>query len=160
MTRTLPLSFLMGLTVACTERPAADTEHGGIEIVAAFATASPTAQSSAAYFTIRNSADRPDTLITLSVHGGLAQLHTTEVHEGRTSMQHVEHLAIAPGAEIRLVPGGYHVMLTELAAPLTVGDTVELRAIFTSADTLTVRAPVLTYTQLVERLDSETGRNP
>jgi len=160
MTRTLPLAVLMALTIACAERPVADTEHGGIEISAALATASPTAQSSAAYFRIRNSADRPDTLLALSVRGGRAQLHTVEVHEGRTSMQHVEHLAIAPGAEIRLAPGGYHVMLTELAAPLAVGDTVELSAIFTSADTLTIRAPVLTYSQLVERLDSENGRDP
>jgi copper(I)-binding protein len=160
MTRVLPLVVLVGLTVTCAEQPAADTEHGGIEIVAAFATASPTSQSSAAYFTIRNSADRPDTLLALSVLGGRAQLHTIVVREGRTSMRHVEHLPIAPGLEIRLVPGGYHVMLTELAAPLTVGDTVELSAIFASADTLTVRAPVLTYSQVVERLDSENGRNP
>jgi copper(I)-binding protein len=160
MMRRLPLAVLMGLTVACAERPLADTEHGGIEISAAFATASPTSHSSAAYFTIRNSVDRPDTLLALSVLGGRAQLHTIEVHEGRTSMQHVEHLAIAPGVEIRLVPGGYHVMLTDLAAPLAVGDTVELSAIFASADTIAVRAPVLTYSQVVERLDSENGRHP
>jgi copper(I)-binding protein len=160
MTRLLPLAFLMGLTVACAERPEADPEPGGMAISAAFATASPTSQSSAAYFTIRNSAARPDTLLAVSVIRGRAQLHSVEVHEGRTSMRHVEQLAVAPGAEIRLVPGGYHVMLTELAAPLAVGDTVELGAIFASGDTLTVRAPVLTYSQVVERLDSENGRDP
>jgi copper(I)-binding protein len=160
MMRMPPLVVLMGLAAACARGPQQAIEERGVEIAAAFATASPVSHSAAAYFTIRNSADHPDTLLALSVHGGQAQLHATEVHQGRTSMRHLERLAIGPGAEVRLSPGGYHVMLTELTAPLVVGDTVELSVIFAAADTLTVRAPVLTYSQVVERLDPENGHNP
>jgi hypothetical protein len=115
---------------------------------------------SAVYLTIRNRGGAPDTLLALDADEGRAELHTVVTQGGRSTMQRVERLAIAAGEEVRFQPGGYHVMLTRPDPPLAVGDTVELRAMFARADTVVLRAPVLTYTDAVERLESDGVRTP
>jgi len=53
---------------------------------------------------------------------------------------------------VNLVPGGYHLMLEGLRRQLAVGDTVTLQLQFGQAGTLTVRVPVLNYTDAVSEL--------
>ncbi len=67
-------------------------------------------------------------------------------------MQSVPGIDIPAGARVRLVPGSYHLMLQRVSRALAVGDTVTLRLRFEPAATLTIRAPLLTYTDAISDL--------
>jgi copper(I)-binding protein len=59
-------------------------------------------------------------------------------------MQHQpEGFAIPPGSTLQLLPGGKHVMLIGLAAPLAVGDTVTVTLSFAQAGEKVIQAPVV-----------------
>jgi copper(I)-binding protein len=49
---------------------------------------------------------------------------------GMMRMRAVDKLALPAGKAVELAPGGYHVMLMDLAKPLQEGDTVPLRLTF------------------------------
>lgn len=53
-------------------------------------------------------------------------------------MQEVHKIDIPAGSSVQLQPGGYHVMLIDLAKPLAVGDTIELTLEFEKAGQKTV----------------------
>ena len=55
-----------------------------------------------------------------------AQIHESHVEAGRAMMHPVEALALPAGKAVQLHPGGYHVMLEDLAKPLSAGDRVPL----------------------------------
>ncbi|MEZ5144143.1 MAG: copper chaperone PCu(A)C [Acidimicrobiales bacterium] len=61
---------------------------------------------------------------------------------GAMQMQEVSSIEIPANGKVELKPGGYHIMLIELAAPLKKGETVELTLTFDKADKVTVQAPV------------------
>lgn len=67
-------------------------------------------------------------------------------------MQPVPEIEIPAGGRLRLVPGSYHLMLETLRRPLAVGDTVTLRLTFEPNASVTVRAPLLTYTDAISDL--------
>ena len=67
-------------------------------------------------------------------------------------MQAVSGIEIPAGGRMRLVPGSYHLMLQGLRRPLAVGDTVTLRLTFEPSGSVTVRAPLLTYTDAISDL--------
>jgi periplasmic copper chaperone A len=87
----------------------------------------PGADIAAAYMTLRNTGT---TLITVtgveSPIAGHAMIHETKVEGGQSKMRPHEQLAIAPGATVKLQPGGLHVMMHDLKQPLTVGEKVPL----------------------------------
>ena len=61
---------------------------------------------------------------------------------GAMTMQEVSSIEIPAGGSVQLKPGGYHIMLMELAAPLKKGETVAITLTFEKAGTQTVQAPV------------------
>jgi len=65
-----------------------------------------------------------------------------EMHDGAMSMQQIDSLELPAGSPVRLAPGGYHIMLIDLAAPLVAGETFELTLDFATADDLTVSVEV------------------
>ena len=110
------------------------------------------------YFTVVNGGAAADTLLDIRVVDGSAQLHDVVTEDGLTRMQHVASLPIPAGATVRLAPGGYHVMLSELAAPLEVGQTLPVALVFARGGTVRFAAPVLTYTDVVQRLEEGAAR--
>ena len=58
-----------------------------------------------------------------------------DMAEGSAVMQmrQVERIALPAGETVAPEPGGYHVMLLDLAAPLEIGDTFELTLDFETA---------------------------
>ena len=63
---------------------------------------------------------------------------------GAMVMQQIMALDLPAGETVNLEPGGYHVMLIDLAEPLVEGDTFNLTLDFAEADDLTVEVVVRT----------------
>ena len=67
-------------------------------------------------------------------------------------MQPVTQIAVPAGGRVLLAPGHDHLMLEGLRHALAVGDTVALALLFNPGGAVTVRAPVLRYTEAVSEL--------
>jgi copper(I)-binding protein len=61
---------------------------------------------------------------------------------GQMSMQPVSQIDISAGKTVKLEPGGYHIMLMDLKAPLTKGQTFPITLTFSKAGEKTVTATV------------------
>lgn len=67
---------------------------------------------------------------------------TTMAGGGMMQMQPVSEIAIPGGKTVMLEPGGYHIMLLELAEPLKEGSSVEVTLTFAKAGEKQVKAEV------------------
>jgi copper(I)-binding protein len=149
----------VGIFIGCGQANSGDVREpvatlGGLSIYDAFAPASAAPDVASVYFTVVNHGSNADSLLSVATAIGDAALHTVVTENGRSRMQPVLAAPVLPGGQLRLRPGGYHVMLTGLAKPVQVGDTVEIALTFARAGTVSVRAAALTYTEVVERLES------
>lgn len=61
---------------------------------------------------------------------------------GMMTMAEVEKIPVAAGTTVALEPGGYHIMLMELAKPLVVGEKVKVTLTFEKAGDVVVEAEV------------------
>ncbi len=105
----------------------------------------PGAQSTAFYATILNESGSDDRVVgATSSLCGMAELHLSTTTDGVMSMSPAgpDDLALAPDDELRLEPGGLHVMCMGLTGPVDEGDEVELTVEFEEAGTITVQAAV------------------
>ena len=103
----------------------------------------PHGGSGAVYLTLRSSTD--DRLLAVATPAA-AQAEPHEMKMVNNIMQMrplAEGLALPAGQDVTLRPGGYHIMLEGLKAPLTEGDTVALHLTFQKAPPLDVQAKVL-----------------
>lgn len=81
----------------------------------------------AAYGRLQNSGD--EALVVTGVSAEVAahsSLHETRIERDRSTMRPVSNLTIAPGEEVELAPGGMHVMLMKLDAPLVEGESIDI----------------------------------
>jgi periplasmic copper chaperone A len=60
----------------------------------------------------------------------IAEVHEMKMEGGVMKMSAVDQVALPAGKSVELKPGGYHVMLVDLVAPLKDGDTVPLKLTF------------------------------
>lgn len=101
---------------------------GDLVVAEAWARETPPGKSmTAAYGRLQNSGDKA--LVVTGVSAEVAahsSLHETRIERDRTTMRPVSHLAIAPGEEVELAPGGMHVMLMKLDAPLVEGESIDI----------------------------------
>ena len=65
-----------------------------------------------------------------------------DMGDGAMSMQEVDSIPLPAGETVSLEPGGYHIMLLELAEPLEDGTTFELTLMFEEAGEQTVTVTV------------------
>jgi copper(I)-binding protein len=61
---------------------------------------------------------------------------------GTMTMQQVARVEVPAGDTVAFEPGGYHVMLLDLAEPLVAGDTFEMELTFEKAGTVTIEVEV------------------
>jgi copper(I)-binding protein len=96
------------------------------------------------YLTIENKGAAPDRLTAVSGDiAGKVEIHEMAMNNGVMTMRPLDKgLVIEPGKTVKLAPGGYHIMLMELAAPLKTGSTVKVTLEFESGKTETVKAVV------------------
>jgi periplasmic copper chaperone A len=139
-------SLLVGLVLVLLSAPAAlAADHGGIAVMQAWTRASPgQAPNGAVYFVIRNAGPSADVLT--GAYCEVAQ--KTELHESMMSgaMMQMKPLAEVPipaGQAVEFKPGGRHVMLMGLKAPLKEGDHFPLTLDFKSAGAQTVEVAVV-----------------
>jgi hypothetical protein len=58
---------------------------------------------------------------------GIVEIHEMRMEGNTMRMRRVEQLELPAGRAVELKPGGYHVMLMDLKAPLKKGDTVPIK---------------------------------
>jgi copper(I)-binding protein len=99
-----------------------------------------------AYFTISNPDSVPmhlDSVRTTAAR--LAELHETVLTGGIARMTPLTGLDIPAGGRVQMEPGGAHVMLVELTAPASIGDSLAIQLYFANGTSVSsfvkVRAP-------------------
>ena len=141
--RIAALSLLVALLPSLAH--AHDYKLGALEIGHPWARATaPTAPAGAGYLTIKNTGTASDRLLSASTPAaGLAQVHEMKMEGGVMRMRELEHgLEIQPGATVSLAPGGFHLMLTNLRAPLKEGTRVPITLVFEKAGSIEVELAV------------------
>jgi copper(I)-binding protein len=96
-----------------------------------------------AYFTITNKGAVADTLIAARTPAAArVEFHRTLIEGGMAKMRSSSSILIAPGSTVVAEPGGLHLMLLELKAPLAEGTSVPLVLTFASAGEVTIQLRV------------------
>lgn len=109
--------------------------------------APPTARVMAGYFTVINTGDTAVTVTSVSspdFEG--AEIHRTVVEEGIARMLPVRQLDIPANSQVKLEPGGLHLMLFDPLHPLPEGETATLVIHHSNGSDVTVMAPVIRKT--------------
>lgn len=83
----------------------------------------------AAYMTLTSKS--PSTLVYVEASASEAtEIHSMSMDNGVMKMRTMEELVLQPNKPVKLAPGGYHLMLIDLKAPLEVGEKVNFRLCF------------------------------
>ncbi len=103
-----------------------------------------TSRPGAAYFTVTNAGAVGDVLLEVrAAISGKAEVHEMTMQDGVARMGPAGALAIPAGETLTLAPGGLHVMLMDLKAPLVEGEALPLTLVFETAGEVQVSAPIL-----------------
>ena len=84
-------------------------------------------------------------LVVRALRDGL--LKEPVLDRGDRSAQPVDLVEIPAGGEVSFEPGGYHVMLLDLAEPLAVGDSLSLVLTFEEAGDVEIEAEVREFVE-------------
>jgi iron complex outermembrane recepter protein len=96
-----------------------------------------------AYLSITNAGKSADALVAASSPAAArVEFHQTTLSDGVARMRPLAEIAIAPGATVKIEPGGIHVMLAGLKEPLLPGKSVPLVLEFRVAGKITVELSV------------------
>ena len=101
----------------------------------------------AAYMTLQSPEDT--TLVKVeSPAAGTVEIHSMTMNDGVMKMRMLENLPLKANETVKLAPGGFHLMLFDLAKPLQAGETVQLTLHFKDSagntSSLQTDAPVRT----------------
>lgn len=103
----------------------------------------PVSTTTAAFMELHNQGSTDRLLVAASTPAArVAELHNHVDVDGVMQMRRVETIPMPAGERVSLAPGGYHLMLIDLVAPLHEDDRVELTLEFDGGDTRTLEAPV------------------
>jgi copper(I)-binding protein len=120
----------------------ADVTLGDLVIENPWARESVT-KSGAAYLTVRNDGDQYDRLIGVSADvAEMAQIHESTMQDGVMKMRPVEAIEVPAHGEAVLEPGGFHIMLMGLKAPLKEGESFSLTLAFEKAGEIEVMTTI------------------
>ena len=109
----------------------------GVVATGAWMRPSPMVDAAAAvYMVLSNTGTTDDALVGASVPtevAAAAEIHETSMGDGgMMRMGEVAEIVVPAGGEVALEPGGYHVMVLDLVAPLVEGDEVPVTLSFAS----------------------------
>ncbi len=134
-------SLVAGMLLACGSPPppAATGALGELRFSEGFAYEPIIQASGAAYLRIENRGALPDTLLEASSPAARGAMF----HGG--AMAHLMALPIPAGGELRLEPGGTHIMFEEFSAMPRAGDSLAVTLRFARAGSATLALPVRQY---------------
>jgi copper(I)-binding protein len=134
--RRIAIGVLAALAAASCARAAPAVSVEKPEVRASLGN-TPTA---AAYLTIRNRGDAPDRLVGASCAcAGMVMAHkTVTAANGVASMSHEPAVAVPARGTVVFQPGGLHLMMTGLKAPIRAGQKVTITLRFEKAGTMPV----------------------
>ena len=133
------------VVVFATASRAEDVKAGDLVISQAWTRATPGgARIGGGFLTIENKGSAPDKLIGASADGaGKIEVHEMTTNDGVMKMRPVEGgLTIDPGKTVKLAPGGYHLMMMDLKAPLKQGEKLPVTLQFEKAGKVAVTLDV------------------
>ena len=116
-----------------------------VMVMGAFARASavPTAKAGTVYMSLTNHGAAADRLLSVTTDAAeMAEVHESVIKDGVATMGSVAQLEIPAGGTVELKPGGFHIMLSGLNAPLKKGGMVMLELNFEHAGKVEVMANV------------------
>jgi len=121
-----------------------DAAPGGVVVSNAWSRPTPEGMSmGVGYLTVVNHGKRDDTLIHASTPAAQSvEFHESLVVDGMSRMRPREAIPVAAGTTVKLEPGGLHLMLVGLEAPLAAGAKVPLVLVFRGAGSITVNLSV------------------
>lgn len=129
--------FALPLVGAAAEPPSIAVEDARVRAVP------PGAATTAAFMTLTNAGEADRALVGgASPLAGHLELHNHVMADGVMQMRRVEAIPLPAGERVHLAPGGWHLMMFELAATPAEGERVELTLTLDNGETLTVEAPV------------------
>ena len=122
----------------------ARADDAGIAVSAVWGRASlGQSSTTAVYMKIENHGAKDDTLLSIvTPMAAMAHVHESAMKDGVMQMRPVNALTVKSGASIELKPGGLHVMVMGLKAPLKAGDVLPLALRFKQAGEIAVKAEV------------------
>jgi len=140
--------------------PRGSASVGHIKITGAYIPQPATPSVAAAYFTVTETGSQGDVLLSAtSVPASQASLmqESDNGANAGTMSDLTGGLAIPAEGAVVLGPGGYHLMLTNPASPLTAGGSVALTLRFKGAGTVTFKVPVTSLLSDALTSDPSTG---
>jgi copper(I)-binding protein len=136
--------FTLAATAFCaaTAVYAADAKIGNLSIDDVWARNGQAGQVSAAFMEIKNKG-AADKLVSANCDCAKAtELHTMNMADGKMIMAQVQAMEVPANGELKLKPGGYHIMLIGLNRPLVAGETLPIKMKFEKAGEVTVQAQI------------------
>lgn len=105
--------------------------------------APPGAKATGAFMLLRNAGEQDTQLVAAaSAAASVTELHNHINDGGVMRMRQVKEIAVPARGEAQLKPGGYHVMLIDMKAPLKEGDHAVITLKFADGSSKEVHAPV------------------
>ena len=142
----LPAATALALTAAAAISFARGGESriGDLAIVSAWARATPPGASvGAAYVSVENHGAADDRLVgAASPAATSVTIHQTAEENGVATMRPLDDAAIPAGGGLAMAPGGAHLMLTGLSAPLKQGENFPMTLTFQNAGAVTVEIEI------------------
>ncbi|WP_376088494.1 copper chaperone PCu(A)C [Roseomonas sp. CCTCC AB2023176] len=137
--------LLAAALLAALPARAQETVAGEVAILRPWSRPALQGGTAAGFMTLRSTGAADRLLSATTPAARLAELHSMTMDGGVMRMRPVEGIAVPAGGTVTLAPGGLHLMLIGLAAPLRAGDRVPVTLTFERAGNvqveLTVEAP-------------------
>lgn len=107
------------------------------------------AKTAAVYVTLMNHGAEADALLKISTPAAdMAMAHETTMTDGVMKMREIERLELKPHETTTFAPGGNHIMLVGLKAPLKAGEQITMVLTFEKAGDVTIDVPVVNRDKL------------
>jgi copper(I)-binding protein len=145
----LRLGVAFVATAAVAGAAPADVRAGSITVSDAWSR--PTAAGmpmGVAYFVVRNDGATDDAIVSASTPAAAhVEIHQTTLADGMARMRPLREIVVPAKARVAVTPGGIHLMLVDLAAPLAAGTRVPLFLQFRHAGRVEIRLAVEARTE-------------
>ena len=111
----------------------------------------PMVQTSAAFMHFQNSDSVERFVVGASTPAAAAvELHMHTMDDGVMRMRQIAHIHLPPNATVSLQPGGLHIMLFDLTAPLDLGGRVPITLTFDDGSSKEISAEVRSVKQMMK----------